>query len=245
MPDQSSEADSRIIIDEALRLAGWDPSDKSQVATEVSLRTDRVDDSPAEFGGSPSRMPPVESKPIRRADYVLLDQQGRPLAVVEAKRRAIEPYSAKSQTLPYAQQLGAPFIFLTNGEVVYFWDHQLGDARIVTSFFSRRDLERLRDMRRTRVALATVEIPRYYQRQGETRELRPYQQDCLRAMDRALELGKRRFLAELPTGTGKTDIICQQIKRLAALGDDARAVVISSRTSPLVHIPFGSVVAEG
>src|SRR5690606_12256638 len=84
---------------------------------------------------------------IGYADYVLLDQRGRPLAIIEAKKQAIQPYTAKQQALPYAKQIGAPFIFLTNGELIYFWDYTNDDARIVSSFFSRRDLERLVHMR--------------------------------------------------------------------------------------------------
>ena len=68
----------------------------------------------------------------------------------------------------YAKQVGAPFIFLTNGELIYFWDYQNDDARIVNSFFSRRDLERLGTMRAERKPLATVPIPDTYLRQGET-----------------------------------------------------------------------------
>jgi len=120
--------------------------------------------------------------------------------------------------LPYAQAIGAPFIFLSNGEKIYFWDYQNEDARQVDSFFSQRDLERLVEMRLTRKPLATIEVPKYYLRQGETREVRPYQQDAMRAMDRAIELHKRRFLIELPTGTGKTDLICLQLKRLIEAG---------------------------
>ena len=55
-----------------------------------------------------------------RADYVLYDQNGRPLAVIEAKKNAINPYVAKQQALPYAKALQAPFIFLTNGELNLF-----------------------------------------------------------------------------------------------------------------------------
>lgn len=189
----SNETDARIIIDDQLRQAGWNPADKTHVLTEV--KTDR---------GKP--------------DYVLLDQRGRSLAVIEAKKDAIDPYTAKQQALPYAQSLKAPFIFLTNGELIYFWDYLNDDARLVNSFFSRRDLERLVEMRSNRKPLATIAIPDYYQRQGETREVRPYQQEAMRAMDHALELGKRRFLIELPTGTGKTDLICLQIKRLIDAG---------------------------
>jgi type I restriction enzyme R subunit len=164
-----------------------------------------------------------------RADYVLYDQRGRPLAVIEAKKNAINPYVAKQQALPYAKALGAPFIFLTNGELTYFWDYQNDDARQVTGFFSRRDLERLVEMRGTRKALATVGIPEHYIRQGETRTVRPYQAEAMRAIDHALELGKRRFLIELPTGTGKTDLICLYLKRLFQAGWAERVLFLVDR----------------
>src|SRR6266404_5975047 len=186
----TNETDARILIDDLLRQADWNPADKSEVLTEHLV------------AGS------------RRADYVLLDQNGRPLAVVEAKRSGIQPYVAKQQALPYAKELDAPFIFLTNGELLYFWDYANDDARIVNAFFSRRDLERIVHMRSERQALATISIPDYYLRQGEQRQVRPYQKEAMQALDHAVELGKRRFLIELPTGTGKTDLICLYLKRL-------------------------------
>jgi type I restriction enzyme, R subunit len=164
-----------------------------------------------------------------RADYVLYDQRGRPLAVIEAKKNAINPYVAKQQALPYAKALGAPFIFLTNGELTYFWDYQNDDARPIAGFFSRRDLERLVETRSSRKPLATVEIPEHYVRQGETRTVRPYQAEAMRALDHALELGKRRFLIELPTGTGKTDLICLYLKRLFEAGWAERVLVLVDR----------------
>jgi type I restriction enzyme R subunit len=172
---------------------------------------------------------PAASPQGGRADYVLYDQRGRPLAVIEAKKNAINPYVAKQQALPYAKALGAPFIFLTNGELTYFWDYQNDDARPIAGFFSRRDLERMVEMRATRKALATVEIPDYYIRQGETRNVRPYQAEAMRALDHALELGKRRFLIELPTGTGKTDIVCLYLKRLFQAGWAERVLVLVDR----------------
>ena len=63
---------------------------------------------------------PTPSTTSGRADYVLYDDRGRPLAVIETKKNAIHPYVAKQQALPYAKALGAPFIFLTNGELTYF-----------------------------------------------------------------------------------------------------------------------------
>lgn len=154
MSSQNKEADARILIDDQLRIAGWNPADKSQVLTEVAVSGDNVvlQASVQESGSKIDS----DASPARRADYVMLDQRGRPLAIIEAKKHAIQPYTAKQQALPYAKQIGAPFIFLTNGELIYFWDYQNDDARIVNSFFSRRDLERLVHMRAERQPLATV-----------------------------------------------------------------------------------------
>jgi hypothetical protein len=56
-------------------------------------------------------------------------------------------------------------------------DYPNDDARAVNSLFSRRDLERLVEMRASRKPLATIEIPEHYIRQGETRQVRPYSAD--------------------------------------------------------------------
>lgn len=228
MNAQNKETDARILIDDQLRAAGWSPADKSQVLTEVKV-------SGGHFVAEPGAQPTVFSTsdgdaiPTGRADYVLLDQRGRPLAIIEAKKQAIQPYTAKQQALPYAKQIGAPFIFLTNGELIYFWDYQNDDARIVNSFFSRRDLERLVHMRAERKPLATVPIPDTYLRQGETRSLRPYQKEAMQALDRTVELGKRRFLIELPTGCGKTDLIALYLKRLVQAGQAERVLFLVDR----------------
>jgi type I restriction enzyme R subunit len=225
---KTNEADSRILIDDQLRAAGWNPADKSQVLTEVKVQ-----------GSTSQPMPATDSVAIDvevdeapssgRADYVLLDQRGRALAVIEAKRQAIQPYVAKQQALPYAKQIGAPFIFLTNGELIYFWDYQNDDARIVNSFYSRRDLERLVHLRTESKPLATIPIPEIYIRQGETRLVRPYQQEAMRALDRTVELGKRRFLIELPTGCGKTDLIGLYLKRLVQANQAERILFLVDR----------------
>jgi type I restriction enzyme R subunit len=240
MAPPDSEADARIVIDDALRASGWDPADKGQVRTEVHVAQAYAQPAGgAAVSGEPlaavgasasSDAVPVGARAAAgRADYVLYDQSGRPLAVIEAKKNAIHPYVAKQQALPYAQSIGAPFIFLTNGELTYFWDYQNDDARPVAGFFSRRDLERIVAMRTSRQPLATVVIPDHYLRTGEARDVRPYQQGAMRALDQALELGKRRFLIELPTGTGKTDLICLYLKRLFEAGWAERVLFLVDR----------------
>jgi len=220
----SNETDARIVIDALLRQAGWDPADKSQVRTEViASRLDSTEE------GSALIREDAVIYGSGRCDYVLDCSNARPLAVVEAKRGNIDPYTAKQQALPYAKRIGAPFIFLTNGELIYFWDYQNDDARIVSSFFSRRDMERMVWLRKESQAMATIPVPDYYLREGENRTVRPYQKECMRALDHAIELGKRRFLVELPTGTGKTDLTCLAIKRLMQAGRAERILFLVDR----------------
>jgi len=198
------ETDARIVIDRLLREAGWDPEDKSQVATE-------------------------EATGDGRADYLLLDQRGRPVAVVEAKRFTVDPYSAKHRTLDYATALEAPFIFLSNGETHYFWNHAEADARQVEGFFTRHDLERLAALKLHRRPISSVPIPDTYVKQGEERTVRPYQKDALRAIDRALEGGRRKILIEMATGTGKTDVIALAMKRMFQAGLVERVLFLVDR----------------
>nr|EDZ40401.1 MAG: Putative DEAD/DEAH box helicase [Leptospirillum sp. Group II '5-way CG'] len=229
MTDPTKETDARILIDDRLRAVGWDPADKSQVLTSVLIRNKTSPFSTTESPEDHSFAAEGEDAYSGQADYVLLDQRGRSLAVIEAKKQKIDPYTAKQQTLPYARSIGAPFIFLSNGELIYFWDYLNEDARPVDSFFSRRDLERLVHMRSERKSLATIPIPETYVRQGETRLVRPYQKEAMQALDRTIELGKRRFLIELPTGTGKTDLISLYLKRLIQAGYAERILFLVDR----------------
>ena len=59
--------------------------------------------------------------------------------------------------------------------------------------------------------------------------MRPYQRETMQALDHAVELGKRRFLIELPTGTGKTDLICLYLKRLIQAGRAERVLFLVDR----------------
>ncbi|MBX2990113.1 MAG: DEAD/DEAH box helicase family protein [Bacteroidetes bacterium] len=227
-----SEQDARIKIDEQLKAVGWDLNDKQQVRTQVPIfGSQNVAEPTPGYNPTPAARPADFSSahPTGFADYVLCGQNGRPLAVIEAKKEALHPYIAKQQALPYAKSLNAPFIFLTNGELIYFWDYTNDDARIVNSFFSQRDLEKILHLREERKPLATIPIPDFYIRQGEQREVRSYQKEAMQALDHAVELGKRRFLIELPTGTGKTDLVALYLKRLIEAGRAERILFLVDR----------------
>ena len=126
----TTEAFSRVKIDALLADAGWELTDGTSVLFEHAL-------------GDGSR-----------ADYVLCDRAGQPMAVVEAKRASVDPIAAQDQGRHYAEQLDVPFVFLSNGDEVWFLDRDAdAHARPIATFYSREDLER-------RVAARAVRVPR-------------------------------------------------------------------------------------
>ena len=115
----TNEAFARVKIDSLLKDAGWDLEDGVSVRFEETL-TDGT-----------------------KADYVLCDRQGRPKAVLEAKRASVDLVAAQDQGRHYAEQLGVPFVFLSNGEEVRFLNRETdAHARWIDGFHGQDDLER-------------------------------------------------------------------------------------------------------
>ena len=198
------EPDARIRIDRLLRDTGWDIEDKTQVATE-------------------------EVTSEGEADYLLHDSRGRPLAVIEAKRYSRDPYSAKQQALKYAEELKTPFIFLSNGEDIYFWDWQKEDARKVDGFFSRYDLEKRLTLVKHRKPLSTIPLQKTFYHKGKEITLWPCQITCIQKVEEAIESGKRKILIEMATGSGKTLLAGVIMKRLFQAGIIERALFLVDR----------------
>ena len=145
----ATEAFARVKIDALLRDAGWSLTDGASVLYEHAL--------------------PDGTK----ADYVLCDRRGRPMAALEAKRANIDPIAAQDQGRHYAEQLGVPFVFLSNGEEVRFLVRDTdAHAREVAGFYAQDDLERRIAARRLRRNLSTVTIDRRIVD-------RDYQIDCI------------------------------------------------------------------
>ncbi len=189
----ATEADARMVIDQLLKDAGWSITDKAQVSTE-------------------------EASSDGRADYLLKDTRTRPLAIIEAKRFSVDPYTAKRQARAYAESLAAPFVILSNGLDHYFWDYRDGDARPVLGMPSQSDLERRANLKIHRrgtleKSLEAVSLPTQFIFRGEEIKARPYQIKCLERADSTLISGCRRMLFEMATGTGKTLTIAMLMKR--------------------------------
>ena len=207
------EAFSRVVIDRKLREAGWDIEDSSQVVFE-------------DHGSA------------GRADYVLKDSKGMPLAVIEAKSPDIDPYNAKKQARDYVelQYPMADYIYLANDNKIYFWDLTHGDA--VSSdagFFSRDDLERKRASGRINdiEPLSQSEVTaEYFNDVNDQIKLRPYQIDAWNAIAKDYDdESKRAFLLEMATGTGKTVLASLIISKFLRTNNASRVLFIVDRQS--------------
>ena len=196
---RTTEAFSRVKIDALLKDAGWNLTDGVSVLFEHALPD-----------GS-------------RADYALCDRSGRPVAAVEAKRASINPIAAQDQGRHYAEQLGVPFVFLSNGEEVWFLDRETdAHARKVATFYSPDDLERRIAARRNRLELSGVEIARRIVD-------REYQIACIEALSAEVSHGRRKLLVEMATGTGKTRTAAAFVKRLFEAGIVTRVLFLVDR----------------
>lgn len=193
------EAFSRVVIDAQLKDAGWGLTDGRSVRFEVMLSDGT------------------------KADYVLCDRYGRALAVLEAKRIAIDPLGAEKQARDYAVQLGVPFVFLANGKEIWFWDHEReAHPHQVKTVFAQPDLERRAAARQTQRDPMDVAT-------DEKIAGRPYQRDCIETLCREIVAGRRKMLVEMATGTGKTRTAAALIKRLFEAGIVTRVLFLVDR----------------
>jgi type I restriction enzyme R subunit len=178
-----SEADTRQqLIDDRLRLAGWNVDDPSQVMQELALQLDR----------RAVRDPGRERAGFRFVDYALL-LRGQPVAVIEAKKTTRDAQLGQEQAKQYAEQLQRrhggplPFILYTNGYDNYFWDSERYAPAKVPGFPGHDDLQWFVERREARRPLSVELIDRSIAG-------RDYQIEGIRTILDAIEHGRRKFL---------------------------------------------------
>jgi type I restriction enzyme R subunit len=195
----TNEAYARVKIDALLATQGWNPLDTTAVRYEVVLPDGT------------------------RADYVLCDRHGRSLAVIEAKRFSVSPNDAAAQAKAYAEQLGVPYVFLSNGQDVLFWEWQReAYPHPVKTIFKQDDLERRAASLALRRDLMQVAIDRHIVE-------RSYQIECIDTLCQQITVGRRKLLVEMATGTGKTRTAAALIKRLFEANAITRVLFLVDR----------------
>lgn len=180
----SSEAATReIIINLMLREAGWHPTDKRVVEYPVTGMR-----STASGKG--------------KVDYVLWDDNGKPLALIEAKAASRSAKEGKQQAVEYADCLEQmhgqrPLIFYTNGYDIYFWDDLRYAERKVQGYFTKNELQLMIQRRDSAQELATLPVDTAIVN-------RAYQLEAIKRITEIFANKERRGLLVMATGTGKT-----------------------------------------
>ncbi|MBD8736867.1 DEAD/DEAH box helicase family protein [Sphingomonas sp. CFBP 13706] len=168
-----------------------------------------------------------------RADYVLWDEDARPLAVIEAKRTARDPLAGAEQARRYADALEEthgqrPVIFLTNGYELWIWNDARNAAgqseamRQVWGFYARGSLRSLIARRTEARRITTQPMP-------ASVHARAYQQEAVARVSERFDAGHRRALVVQATGTGKTRVAVALTERMLAAGQAKRVLFLCDR----------------
>ena len=189
-PHDYNEAETReFIIDQYLKEMGW--------------QLDAANVKEYEVKGMP---PSVHNKTgAGFIDYVLWGADGKPLAVVEAKRTMLSAKEGRQQAICYADCLEKafgqrPLIYYTNGYEIHFWDDCQYPPRLVQGFLNQDEMQRLINRRTARQALSAVELDTSIAGKG-----RPYQRQAIESVCQQFDVKKqRKALLVMATGTGKT-----------------------------------------
>ncbi|MXO52365.1 DUF4145 domain-containing protein [Erythrobacter gaetbuli] len=206
-----SEAETRDIwIDRLLAEAGW-PLDQAR---------DR------EF--AVTGMPNNSGEGY--VDYVLWGDDGKPLAVIEAKRTKRDPREGQQQAKLYAdcleQQFGVrPLIFYTNGYKHWLWDDEAYPPREVQGFYKKDELQLWRQRKGTRRAIATTGI-------DEDIAGRYYQTRAIRRIGETFEKDRqRKALLVMATGSGKTRTVIALVDQLMRANWCKRVLFLADRVA--------------
>lgn len=148
------------------------------------------------------------------ADYVLMGDDGVPLAVIEAKRTSESLAKGRQQAVLYADYLEKefgrrPIIFMTNGYETRIWDDAHYPERIVSGIYSKRDLEQLFNIARDRAPLTSIQS-------SDAISNRYYQKEAIHAVCEAFEKrNRRKALLVMATGSGKTRTVISLVDVLS------------------------------
>jgi type I restriction enzyme R subunit len=216
----STEAITRKeIIDLKLKAAGWDVTDSARVTLEYCIQ---LDDKVV------VQEPIVSYNGLQFCDYVLLGKDGKPLAVIEAKKTAKDAAVGREQAKQYCYNIvkakggDLPFCYYTNGHDIYFWDLEHHPPRKVYGYPTRDDLERYLYLRKNRKALAQELI-------NPSIVGRDYQIQAIRSVLEGITKKKRKFLLVMATGTGKTRTCIALVDALMRAGWIERTLFLVDR----------------
>jgi type I restriction enzyme R subunit len=227
-----NEIDTRkYLIDVLLKEMGWDLTQPHFTEYEIT--------------GMPQTVNPTGKGYI---DYVLWDDNGLPLAIIEAKRTQKDANLGKRQAQLYANCLEKqfnqrPIIFYSNGYQTYLWDDGNYPPRLVEGFLKKDELQRI-IYRRTHRKPFEIVLP------NPEIAGRSYQLEALKRVTETFNKKARKALLVMATGTGKTrtaialvDILTRAnwIKRVLFLADRT-SLITQAKRAIQKHLPHATAI---
>ncbi|MEX2488123.1 MAG: DEAD/DEAH box helicase family protein, partial [Pseudomonadales bacterium] len=226
--DWNEDKTRKLLIDLALQRAGW--------------ALDQARDREYEVTGMPS------GSGIGYVDYVLWGDDGKPLAVVEAKKTTVDPEVGQQQAKLYADCMEAmhgqrPIIFFTNGYKTFLWDDRFYPPRPVAGFYKKDELASLIHRREQREPLDVAQVK-------DAIVERYYQKRAIGSIGEQFAQARRKALLVMATGTGKTRTAIALVDLLQRAGWVKRALFLADRVSLVnqavsafkTHLPESSPV---
>jgi len=212
-PVDPDEAETRIrYIDVMLREAGWDPNGSNVAEYEVE--------------GMPKGDGTIGTGYV---DYVLWGDDGKPLAVVEAKRTRRDAKVGQNQARLYADCLEKkfnqrPVIFFSNGYETMLWDDLEYPPREVMGFYTKDELQMMVNRRSSKKPLKDFPINK-----GITD--RYYQEEAIRSITEEFERAQRKTLLVMATGTGKTRTAASLVEVMSKANWVKRVLFLADRVA--------------
>ncbi|MRG98167.1 EcoAI/FtnUII family type I restriction enzme subunit R [Polyangium spumosum] len=205
--------------------SGWDLS--LQIREEFTLTADRVTTKPR---AGQHRIPNTG----KRADIVLFYKPNLPVAVIEVKDNNHAVGAGMQQALAYAELLGIPLAYSTNGDA--FLEHDLSgtskkiERELPIDRFPTPDelWRRYCAFRKIGPAEEAVAAQDWYPG-TEDKTPRYYQIKAVNLTVEAIAKGQSRVLLVMATGTGKTFTAFQIIWRLWKAGVKKRVLFLADR----------------
>lgn len=238
------EAKARIKINKLLEDSSWrffdDENGQANIVLENNVKITKTHFD--EFGED------FEKTANGYIDFLLLDANGFPLVVLEAKREDKNPLDGKEQARRYAKSINVRYIILSNGNLHYFWDMESGNPVIITQFPTQDSIKSHSSFKPNPQSLINEVVEEDYtvltqkpdyasdprwvdetQREDFIKDnslmfLRPYQLRAVHSIQDAVRKGHNRFLFEMATGTGKT-LIAAAIAKLFLRTSNAKRVL--------------------
>jgi type I restriction enzyme R subunit len=225
--DYNEDETRRYLIDTLLHEAGW--------------RLNKPHNREYAVSGMP--LSKVNPNGNGFVDYVLWGDDGKPLALIEAKRTSLSPEAGQHQAKLYAdcltQQFGQrPIIFYSNGYETRLWDDQYYPPRSVEGFYSKNELALLLTRRTGQQSFfaSAAQGGGFIAAIDDDISNRHYQKAAINHILTLFEQDKgRKALLVMATGTGKTRTVISLVDLMTKHGWVKNVLFLADRNALLTQ----------